>query len=89
MSDKGSVGATRGSPEETETLWQRVSWWWTWRVWRPLRRRCSWCDFRMIPEDEYDALDCGDRRCDDVSTRHSYLGFGAWACYGCCEYGEG
>lgn len=65
------------------TLWERLSWWWTWRVWRPIRRRCAWCGLKLVPADDERS---GDGHHDE---RDSYLGCGAWACYGCVQYGEG
>lgn len=69
------------------TIWERLRWWLTWRIWNPVRGRCAWCGFRLIPEDEYDAY--GYEVLGDCSVKSRSLGFGAWACEGCTEYGDG
>ncbi len=69
--------------EEKLTLWQRFRWWWTWRIWRPLRERCSWCDLELVEDSDPRAGD------GEHYERGQYLGWGAWACQGCVEYPEG
>lgn len=56
------------------TCWERLRWWFTWRVWRPLLRRCSFCG-TDLDEDDY---------CEGAP-----YGWGAWSCAGCTEYPEG
>lgn len=65
------------------TIQERLIWWLMMRVWRPLRRRCSWCGSKIVPRHD-DRV--GDGEHDE---RGCYLGCGAWACQGCIEYGEG
>lgn len=65
------------------TLWERLSWWWMSRIQHPLQGRCSWCGMKLVPAEDPRA---GDGAHDE---RDRYLGFGAWACYGCVQYGDG